>query len=156
MLAVLEDEQTNTAAHEAGHAVVAHYLGVAVDLVTIASDATADGGVALGSDALPAGFDGSTGYGAGDTQSRDRLEALILIKVAGGAAVELSGSDPVGCDTDDDHAWALARTVTYTHDEAAAFLTWLRLRALALLAMPANRLAHAALVAALLERPTMT
>lgn len=138
-----------TAYHEAGHAAVARRLGVAVRSVTVVPDDEASGRT------------WHSGPGSWfrpdievDGRTRNRIEAHIMIALAGGEAEDafLGERSGDGLGPDNDNAVGLALYMSGDSEEASAYLEWLRLRTRNMLRQELVRCEVEAIAAALLDR----
>ena len=122
---------SETAVHEAGHAVAAILLDVPFERVSIVASDDHEGVVHLHASAVPLGeYDLDF--------SRERAEARIMVSLAGRAAASAAGFDaPSGCEHDDETAWTLAEWLSHDEAEAEALIAYLAIRTRNLLDAPA-------------------
>jgi len=144
----------STAHHEAGHALMAHAVGLRVMKVTIVACSNALGRM----DFRPARW--TNDLASPPTPHREAmLQRLIMMYLAGPVAQGIyTGENPTwGGDVDFDRARELATYLTgASNDESGALLGWLWLRTHNMLARPHWRGAVEATAASLLAHGTLT
>lgn len=135
-----------TAVHEAAHATVGEATGIEIKTVSIVADNATAGRALLNPTPAGLGFE------------HDHLIRLATLFAAGAAAEAYFGYVPAaqktepGCD--DEKIFRIARVVTVASDaETAAFETWVRARAAAIVAELAPEIAAVAI--ALDEKKTL-
>lgn len=140
------------AIHEAGHAVMAHLFGRQLGAMTAVPH-----GEILGQ----LEYRGFTEFPAGsldDARTRRKLEAEIMIAMAGLAAEDLHPGpvDRAGAVADLQRALEVALAAIADPEEATAFVNWLFLRARNRLRVPACARATKALAKELARRGALT
>lgn len=110
-----------TAYHEAGHAVMAYFLGVCIKKVTIVS----------GKDYLGRIVHGNVLKGRyWEFSSNSRMEKNALIALAGDIAQRLHAPRSMGgASKDHDKAYDMATRVNTSPEAAVAWIKWLKIRA---------------------------
>jgi len=143
---------TLTAYHEAGHAVIACERGVSFAAVSILKDGESLGRVVP---KLWADFDIENNQ---SLRARDRLESVILVALAGGAATwRLTGRCPkIGIWGDYPQAVHLAEKLHQDHEVADRYLSYMAARAKAMMELPWTWAAVEALAGGLLDQKQFT
>jgi hypothetical protein len=136
------------ARHEAGHAVAAYWLKRPITRLSIEPDAET-----LGRIVLRTSRQRLTRVRSGVVRPEDRrqVENDVITLLAGGVAAPGAGS----CELDHDLAAALVTAVSGSVEEAEAYATWLRRRAIDLIRLAPSQLAVASLTDLLVQRRTL-
>jgi hypothetical protein len=150
------DERTDTAFHEAAHAVIAHRLRIGFKRVTIAPGEASLGHVVL--HGVPEWVRDELGSAF---RQREHVERRILVDLAGWAASEkLHGKvrdwRKTGAAGDVRSAVGFADRLVGSNEEAEAFLNWMVVRARATIRNPVIWACISALASELIKHTTLS
>lgn len=145
-----------TAHHEAGHAVAAWHLGIAVRMVMVTGDRSLGYLGRMVHAPISTQLAEALEAGAVSPAQRQRVEGLVMMMLAGELAERRhrGRANHLGASEDRAHARSLLTLITADPDEESAYLSWLFIRARNL--VEAHWPQITAVAAALLEQGTLT